>query len=137
VFHSTFAPVPQNDHIEIRNESRSQPLERCNAKSTSRLICIILFVFGERFGKAQRAERCGASVKRCNAAKRRQNQTLRAGTVFRPTASGPLTVAPLRSAGLSLYDRRLSPAKWCRLNATCSRPTKGATLCLRLIPQRS
>ncbi|CAM3580411.1 hypothetical protein THPR109532_17040 [Thalassospira profundimaris] len=84
MFRSTFAPVPQNDHIEIRNESRSQPLERCNAKSTSRLICIILFVFGERFGKAQRAERCGASVKRCNAAKRRQNQPLRAGTVSLP-----------------------------------------------------
>ncbi|HAI32803.1 MAG TPA: hypothetical protein DCM48_25365 [Thalassospira sp.] len=60
-----------------------------------------MFVFGELFGKAQRAERCGASVKRCNAAKRRQNQTLRAGTAFRPTASGSLTVAPLRFADLS------------------------------------
>jgi len=78
-----------------------------------------MFVFGVPFGKAQRAERCGASVKRCNAAKRRQKQTLRAEITFRPAASRPLNVAPLRSAALSSPDRRLSPAKWGRLNATC------------------
>jgi hypothetical protein len=34
-----------------------------------------LFDFDVSFGKAQRAARCGASGKRCNAAKCRQNQT--------------------------------------------------------------
>ncbi|KJE33764.1 hypothetical protein UF64_18845 [Thalassospira sp. HJ] len=75
------------------------------------LICRILFVFGVSVGKAQRAERCGASVKRCNAAKRRQNQTLRAGTVFRPAASKPLNVAPLRPAGLFLAGQKTVSGK--------------------------
>lgn len=94
---------------------------RQKLQSMLHLICFIMFVFGMSFGKAQRAERCGASVKRCNTAKRRQKQTLRAGTAFRPAASKPLNVAPLRPAALSLPGRRLSPAKWSRLNATCFR----------------
>ncbi|BDW87272.1 hypothetical protein MACH01_00390 [Thalassospira tepidiphila] len=75
------------------------------------LIYRILFVFGVWFGKAQRAGRCGASVKRCNAAKPRQKQTLRAGTVFRPAASNPLTLAPLRPAGLFLAGQKTVSGK--------------------------
>jgi hypothetical protein len=67
-----------------------------------------LFVFGVSFGKAQRAARCGASGERCNAAKHRQKQTLRASAVCRLAASKSLSVNPLRPADFSLPGGRLS-----------------------------
>ncbi|MET4732255.1 hypothetical protein ABIE64_000955 [Thalassospira sp. MBR-102] len=76
------------------------------------------------FARHSAQGRCGASFKRCNVAKRCQTRTLRAGTFFCPAASRILTVAPLRSAILSLQDRRMPPAKRFNLNGKGSKASR-------------
>jgi|TARA_R110000751_G_scaffold175730_1_gene281811 hypothetical protein len=71
------------------------------------LIRPILFNFDVSFGKAQRAARCDASGKRCNAAKRRQNQTLWANAFCCLATSKSLSVIPFRPADFSWLSSKM------------------------------